>query len=143
MQPVDERFYGRRHGKRIKGTRLYLMDNLLPKIQITVPKDGKIKLDSLFDFEPKEFWLEVGFGGGEHLAYQAKKHQDIGFVGAEPFLNGVVSLLSHLNGTWGKAANETRLIEEERTDNVRVFSDDIRKLFPFFEEKKVIKYLKR
>ena len=134
MQPVDERFYGRRHGKRIKGTRLFLMDNLLPKIQISAPKNGKIKLASLFDFEPKEFWLEVGFGGGEHLAYQAKKHHDIGFIGAEPFLNGVVSLLSHLNGTWGKAANESPLIENERTDNVRVFADDIRKLFPFFED---------
>ena len=134
MQPVDERFYGRRHGKRIKGTRLYLMENLLPKIQLSEPKDGKIKLDSLFNFKAKEFWMEVGFGGGEHLAYQAKGHPDICFIGAEPFLNGVASLLSHLNGTWGKAANETPLIEDGRTDNVRIFPDDIRKLFPFFED---------
>lgn len=134
MQPVDERFYGRRHGKRIKGTRLYLMENLLPKIEISEPKEKKIKISSLFNFTPKEVWLEVGFGGGEHLAYQAKQHPDIAFIGAEPFLNGVASLLSHLNGTWGKAANEDVLIEPERTDNVRVFPDDIRKLFDFFED---------
>ena len=134
MQPVDERFYGRRHGKRIKGTRLYLMENLLPKIEISEPKENKIKISSLFNFTPKQVWLEVGFGGGEHLAYQAKQHPDIAFIGAEPFLNGVASLLSHLNGTWGKAANEDVLIEPERTDNVRVFPDDIRKLFDFFED---------
>ena len=79
-------------------------------------------------------WLEVGFGGGEHLAYQAKQHPDIDFIGSEPFLNGEANLLSHLNGTWGKAANEDALIEPERTDNVRVFPDDIRKLFDFFED---------
>ena len=134
MQPVDERFYGRRHGKRIKGTRLYLMENLLPKIEISEPKENKIKISSLFNFTPKQVWLEVGFGGGEHLAYQAKQHPDIAFIGAEPFLNGVASLLSHLNGTWGKVANEDVLIEPERTDNVRVFPDDIRKLFDFFED---------
>lgn len=134
MQPVDERFYGRRHGKRIKGTRLYLMENLLPKIEISESKENKIKISSLFNFTPKQVWLEVGFGGGEHLAYQAKQHPDIAFIGAEPFLNGVASLLSHLNGTWGKAANEDVLIEPERTDNVRVFPDDIRKLFDFFED---------
>ena len=134
-QSVDERFYGRRHGKKIKGTRLLLMDDLLPKIQIPEPteKMQKIDVNALFNFNPKQVWLEVGFGGGEHLAYQAKCHPDIGFIGAEPFLNGVASLLSHLNGTWGKAANETSLIEQGRTDNVRIFADDIRKLFPCFE----------
>ena len=149
MQPVDERFYGRRHGKRIKGTRLYLMENLLPngiirimrpidtllpKIQIIEKQNEKININNLFDFTPREVWLEVGFGGGEHLAYQAKQHPDIGFIGAEPFLNGVASLLSHLTGTWGKAANESLLIEQDRTDNVRVFADDIRKLFPVFDD---------
>ena len=135
MQPVDERFYGRRHGKRIKGSRLFLQENLLPLIEIKEPIDGK-KLDvaKLFDFKPRETWLEVGFGGGEHLAYQAKQHPDIAMIGAEPFLNGVVSLLAHLNGTWGKPANESALIEPGRTDNVRIFADDIRKLFPFFAD---------
>ena len=135
-QPVDERFYGRRHGKKIKGTRLFLMENLLPKIQLTEPTNKTQPLDSmsLFNFKPKQLWLEVGFGGGEHLAYQAKQHPDIGFIGAEPFLNGVASLLSHLNGSWGKEAKETPLIEDGRTDNVRIFADDIRKLFPHFKD---------
>ena len=136
MQPVDERFYGRRHGKRIKGTRLYLMENLLPKIEIIEPSDKTQKMDvvSLFGFKPRQIWLEVGFGGGEHLAYQAKQNPDVAFIGAEPFLNGVSSLLSHINGSWGKAANESPLIEPSRTDNIRIFADDIRKLFCVFPD---------
>ncbi len=133
LTPVDERFYGRRRGKKIKGTRVFLMDNLLPKVQIKETNE-KINLEKLFDFKPRAFWLEVGFGGGEHLAAQALKNKDVGFVGAEPFINGVASLISHLNGTWGQAADETRLLAPERSDNVRIFADDIRKLFPYFAD---------
>lgn len=127
----EERFFGRRHGKKIKGTRLYLMEHLLPKVALDVPS-VPFEMQTLFGIKPKEIWLEVGFGGGEHLAGQAQKHPDVGFIGAEPFLNGVASLLAHLNGTWGKAADETRLLAPGRTDNVRIFADDIRKLFPYF-----------
>ena len=132
-KPVDERFYGRRHGKKLKSGKVFLMENLLPKLQISkenLPKD----LSDLFNFHPKEVWLEVGFGGGEHLATQAKRYSNVGFIGAEPFLNGVASLLAHLNGTWGKTPNESLLLEEGRTDNVRVYPDDIRHLFDNFAD---------
>ena len=133
QKPVDERFYGRRHGKKLKSGKLFLMENLLPKIALTketMPSD----LSKLFNFKPEEMWLEVGFGGGEHLATQAKRNPSIGFVGAEPFLNGVASLLSHLNGSWGKASNEKQLLEDERSDNVRIYPDDIRHLFDCFAD---------
>lgn len=133
QKPVDERFYGRRHGKKLKSGKLFLMENLLPKITLSkemMPSN----LSDLFDFEPTEMWLEVGFGGGEHLATQAKRNPNIGFIGAEPFLNGVASLLSHLNGTWGKNSNEEQLLEEGRTDNVRIYPDDIRHLFDNFAD---------
>lgn len=128
-----DRFYGRRHGKKLKGTRIFLMEQLLPRLEIKDP-DGPIDLKTLYPFTPKALWLEVGFGGGEHLAQMAKEHKDIGFIGAEPFVNGVASLLAHLNGSWGRAANETRLLEEGRSDNVRIYADDVRKLFPFFTD---------
>ncbi|MGB9152233.1 MAG: tRNA (guanosine(46)-N7)-methyltransferase TrmB, partial [Alphaproteobacteria bacterium] len=57
-------------------------------------------------------WLEIGFGGGEHLAMQAKLHPDVCLIGCEPFVNGVASLLDHL--------------ERDGITNVRVFNDDAR-----------------
>lgn len=132
-KPVDERFYGRRHGKRLKSGKLFLMETLLPKLQLS-KESIPTNLSDLFDFIPTETWLEVGFGGGEHLATQAKRYPNVAFIGAEPFLNGVASLLSHLNGTWGKAVKETPLIEEGRTDNVRIYPDDIRHLFDCFSD---------
>ena len=59
-------------------------------------------------------WLEIGFGGGEHLAAQAAAHPEIGFIGCEPFINGVSSLLVLLDG--------------QESENVRVFSEDARLL---------------
>ena len=136
--PTDTRFYGRRHGKKLKESRLFLMDNLLPRILIEKSED-KRKASDLFGFCPKEVWLEVGFGGGEHLAGQAFRHPDIGFVGAEPFLNGVASLLVHLNTDDGAKINQDFLINPTRNDNVRVYPDDIRHLFPSFEDKSFAK----
>ena len=132
---VDERFYGRRHGKRLKSSRLFLMENLLPKIAIAEPEDKTKPIDfaAMFGFKPAQVWLEVGFGGGEHLAAQALKHKDVGFIGAEPFLNGVASLLVHLN-TDTNVVDQTHLINPVRADNVRIYPDDIRHLFPVFED---------
>jgi len=59
-------------------------------------------------------WLEIGFGGGEHLAHQAELHPDINFVGAEPFINGIAKLLA--------------LIEEKRLTNIRIYDGDARYL---------------
>lgn len=132
--PTDKRFYGRRHGKRLKSGKLFLMENLLPKIQMPTAENMPKNLNDLFSFKPRAFWLEVGFGGGEHLAEQAQRNPDVGIIGAEPFLNGVASLLSHLNGTWGKNANTELLIENSRTDNVRIYPDDIRHLFDAFPD---------
>ena len=57
-------------------------------------------------------WLEIGFGGGEHLAQQAEQHPQIGFIGCEVFENGIVKLLAQ--------------IERRRLDNIRIFADDAR-----------------
>ena len=123
------RFFGRRKGKAIGASRERLMKELLPKIQLTLPKRGKLALDKVFSYEPREIWLEVGFGGGEHVAELAQMYPDVGFIGAEPFLNGVSSLLAHLNGSHRFPKEETGL-EEGRTDNVRIWPDDIRLVFP-------------
>ena len=117
-EPV--RFYGRRKGKPIKAGRQTLLDELLPTLRIGVPQAGRLALGSLFPFTPREVWLEIGFGGGEHLAGQAEAHPDIGFIGSEVFLNGVGSLVRH--------------VAERALNNVRLFDDDVRLLLPSFPD---------
>jgi len=60
----------------------------------------------------KDIWLEIGFGGGEHLAWQASNNPDVGVIGCEPFMNGVVKLLGQIQG--------------DDLGNIRLFRDDAR-----------------
>ena len=72
---------------------LQLVDDLLP--QIAMPAEGPITAQALFG-EPRPLHFEIGFGGGEHMAGRADMLPDHGFIGAEPFLNGVVGALQHV-----------------------------------------------
>ena len=88
--------YGRRQSKPLKKRQAELMDTLLPRLAVPALERGPIDLKALFPGKD-EFALEVGFGGGEHLAAQAAARPDIGFIGAEPFVNGVGKLLVHVD----------------------------------------------
>ena len=127
------RFFGRRKGKPIRSGRAELMEKWLPKLTIEVPQKGNIKLDKQFGISPKELVLEIGFGGGEHLAEMSKRQAKTGFLGAEPFQNGVASLLAHLNGSHNTGSGELKL-EDGRVDNVRIWPGDIRELFEKFPD---------
>src|SRR5207248_11623638 len=82
------RLYGRSSGHKLRKSQQELVDTLLP--QIEVPQDGEITSQRLFgDNRPLHF--EIGFGSGEHLAARADMLPDHGFIGAEPFLNGVAT----------------------------------------------------
>ena len=70
-----------------------LVDRLLP--QVGVPATGLLDAPTLFG-DARPLWLEIGFGSGEHLAAQAAANPDVGLIGAEPFLNGVVGALGHV-----------------------------------------------
>ena len=91
-------FFGRRKGKRLRGLQERRLAELLPRLRIDLPPGaGPIDPPVLFtglDETPKKIWMEIGFGGGEHLAAQAAAHPEIGFIGAEPFVNGVAKLLA-------------------------------------------------
>ncbi|MCK4939374.1 MAG: hypothetical protein KAR80_03705, partial [Rhodospirillaceae bacterium] len=76
------RSFGRRRGKKLRPGRERLVDELLPAITFDVERS----LAEQFAATPTDIWLEIGFGGGEHLARQALAHPDIGFIGAEPFI---------------------------------------------------------
>lgn len=89
------RLYGRSKGKPLRAHHEHLVADLLP--QIAVPTDGPITAQRLFgDDRPLHF--EIGFGGGEHMASRADMLPDHGFIGAEPFLNGVAQALAHVHG---------------------------------------------
>lgn len=86
------RLYGRAKGHKLRAGQQALVDDFLP--QVAVP-DGPLSARILFgDDRPLEF--EIGFGAGEHLAYQAALRPDHGFIGCEPFVNGVVGALQHI-----------------------------------------------
>lgn len=96
------RLYGRSRGKPLRERQQQLVDTLLPRI--SVPEDGPVTPQRLFgDERPLHF--EIGFGGGEHLAARADMLPDHGFIGCEPFLNGVAQALTHIEGSnsdyWG------------------------------------------
>jgi tRNA (guanine-N7-)-methyltransferase len=91
-----------------------LIAGLLPRFAVGIPASGCLDPRSLFGASPRATWLEVGFGAGEHLAFQAEHHRDIDFIGCEVFENGIAKLLART--------------ERLDLDNIRVFADDARLL---------------
>ncbi|MHA1564563.1 MAG: tRNA (guanosine(46)-N7)-methyltransferase TrmB [Alphaproteobacteria bacterium] len=118
-KPTDARFYGRRHGRPLRPARRKLMAELLPRLRLHCPVQAEPAappLDPSIIFAPRRgrVWLEIGFGDGEHLAWQAAANPNVGFIGAEPFVNGVAALLARL--------------DEQGLENVRILDDDVRPL---------------
>jgi tRNA (guanine-N7-)-methyltransferase len=90
---IIRRLYGRRSGHKLRQGQAALLERLLPAL--SVPAEGPVTSEALFgDSRPLHF--EIGFGSGEHLAFRADLLPDHGFIGAEPFLNGVVGALQHV-----------------------------------------------
>lgn len=112
------RLYGRAAGKPLSRRQQGLVDDLLPRIGIDGAEQS-LNPASLFP-DKREVWLEIGFGGGEHLAGQAERRSDVGFIGAEPFIDGVAKLLT--------------AIEEKGLGNVRVRRGDARDLVTQFAD---------
>ncbi|MTI09544.1 tRNA (guanosine(46)-N7)-methyltransferase TrmB [Curvivirga aplysinae] len=113
QNPNEIKFFGRRHGRTLNDKKQQLVDEVLPTLGVDTSVD-QIDLAQVFGEEKKEYWLEIGFGSGEHLAWQAQNNPHVGIIGCEPFINGVARLLVHL--------------EDEKLANVRVHSDDARQI---------------
>jgi tRNA (guanine-N7-)-methyltransferase len=88
------RSYGRRHGRKFSERQHQLLRELLPQLSLDLSKPPPVPLSQLFDASVGEVWLEIGFGGGEHLVWQAARHPATGLIGCEPFIDGVVKVLS-------------------------------------------------
>ena len=106
--------HGRRRGKKLRVGQQGLLDTLLPTLQLAVPETGHIDLAAAFGgtLPPRGVWLEVGFGSGEHLVWQAEQNPTVGLIGCEPYINGVAKCLAH--------------IERAGVSNIRLFTDDAR-----------------
>ena len=111
---ATESFYGRRKGQQLRGRKQRFMDDMLPRLRVPIerPLDGK--LSTLFDQASDQVHLEIGFGGGEHLAHQARSHPQVNFIGVEPFINGMAKMLG--------------AIEDDGLNNVRLYDDDATQL---------------
>lgn len=85
-------FYGRRKGKKLRAGQAGLVDDLLPRLRVDPGKDLGA-LPTLFATPVGEVRLEIGFGGGEHLLSRARANPAVGFIGCEPFVNGMAKML--------------------------------------------------
>lgn len=106
MEKQEIRTFGRRHGKKLSTRQSYLIENILPGIAPVDIPDGQI--------------LEIGFGVGEHVRSLAQTNPNKIIVGAEPFINGVASLLSAITD------NNNNILPQYK--NIRIWADDVRDL---------------
>jgi tRNA (guanine-N7-)-methyltransferase len=110
-------FYGRRHGKKLRKGQAGLVETLLAELAPPGigweenPDRTPLELGLLYP-GAREVWLEIGFGGGEHMLAQAQSNPDVQIIGAEPFINGVAKLLA--------------AIERAGVDNLAVTDQDAR-----------------
>jgi len=122
-------FYGRTKGKGLRDSQRTYLDEDLEKLS-PGPVDWdanpqRVPLDLAALFGGKEVWLEIGFGGGEHLVHQAAGNPDIGIIGCEPYINGVAMLL-------GK-------IRKAGVENLAVHPGDVRDLFDVLPKASIAK----
>jgi tRNA (guanine-N7-)-methyltransferase len=108
------RLYGRRRGRPLRQGRQQQQQELLPRLAITLPETGPLDPADLFPAPMAAVWLEIGFGGGEHLAEQAERHPETGLIGSEVFENGVARLIGE--------------VARRGLGNIRIFADDARLL---------------
>ena len=107
----DAAFYGRRKGKPLRAAQAASMDSDLPRLSVPLEALAGQPLAALFPRPMEIYRLEIGFGGAEHLMSEARRHPQIGYIGAEAFLNGI--------------AKATVAIAEAGLDNIRLHGDDV------------------
>jgi tRNA (guanine-N7-)-methyltransferase len=121
--PYSDRllFYGRRRGRKLRPNAVQNLNDGLKVFGVDpayAENPGIIDPQGLFNHQPRDVFLEIGFGGGEYLAACATESPDCGFVGAEPFINGVASLCRH--------------IHQHGIMNIRIWPEDVRLLLSCF-----------
>jgi len=123
-EPTDpfrgKKTFGRRGGRPLSGRQKKLWETLLPSLRVPVGDAGMLDPNTLFTEAKREIWLEIGFGGGEHVSGQAMKNPDVGILASEIFIEGVAKLLGQ--------------IDDDDIQNVRLWEDDARELMAGLKE---------
>jgi len=119
-KPAPRAFFGRRKGHALRGRQAALFETLLPRLALDLTQPAPRDLRALFADTVHEVRLEIGFGGGEHLIAQARQHPEIGYLGVEPFVNGMAKALA--------------AIEAEGLRNIRLHFDDAAALLPWLPD---------
>ena len=114
-------FYGRRKGKSLRARQASLQQSLLPNVRVDLSTLRSEMMAALGCEKATPIWLEIGFGGGEHLASEAKLHPEICFIGCEPFVNGVAKLLGSIEH---EGITNIRVYDEEVADLIESLPDD-------------------
>jgi len=114
------RSYGRRKGKPLSARKERLIGELLPRLRLDAEAAAHPRLSDLFQAHVGDVWLEIGFGSGEHLLWQVEHHKDVGFIGCEPFINGVASLLG--------------AIEDRGIETIRIHDGDAREVLAWLPD---------
>jgi len=107
-------FFGRRKGHRLRAHQADLMEHLLPRLSLNIAGPPPAEIIRLFDAPVDNVRLEIGFGGGEHLSAEARAFPDTGFIGCEPYVNGMAKILA--------------AIEQHNITNIRLFAADAAEL---------------
>ena len=106
----ERNFFGRRKGKALEGRKARLVAERLPTLRLDPSTPPPARLSGLFGAPVTGIEMEIGFGGGEHLARRAEDNRATGFIGVEPFINGMAKMLGE--------------IEDRSLENVRLYDDD-------------------
>jgi tRNA (guanine-N7-)-methyltransferase len=131
-EPKHLRSYGRRKARPLSERKDRLLNELLPTLRLPLREPAPSPLASLFAQAVDQVWLEIGFGSGEHLVWQAEHHPHAGFIGCEPFINGVASLLGKIE-TLG--LNTVRIHDGDARDVLAWLSNNaIGRIFVLFPD---------
>ncbi len=121
----ERAFFGRRKGHRLRSHQANLITDLLPRLAIAVDQPPRRNLAEIFSQPPQAICLEIGFGGGENMIAQATANPSTGFIGCEPFVNGMAKVLS-----W---------IETGDIGNVRLYAGDAVDLLAWLPDASIAK----
>jgi tRNA (guanine-N7-)-methyltransferase len=110
----ERAFFGRRKGHKLRQHQAELIEHLLPHLALDIASGAPAKASEIFDPAVNDLRLEIGFGGGEHLAAEAQTFSTTGFIGCEPYVNGMAKILAQ--------------IETADIGNIRLFAGDAAEL---------------
>ncbi len=128
LQSRELRSFGRKRGRKLSARQQALLRELLPRVALDMARPAPASLETAFmsgagEEAARDVWLEIGFGGAEHMIAQARANRDVCIIGCEPFEDGVVKALS--------------AIEEQGLSNVRIHADDVRPVLRWLPPKSI------